>query len=156
MNLGVNGLNHILVVDDSDEIRFLVKTMLETQGYVVSTASDGARAIEAMLEGQYDLVILDVMMPLKDGYTVLKEMRQAGLRESTRVLMLTAKATDADWARGYSLGVDDYVTKPFEVDMLLESVSTVLSMTKDQLRARREDELDRARMLSRLQSLLGG
>lgn len=147
---------HILVVDDSEEIRFLLQTMLETQGYRVTTASDGARALDVLTEEHFHLVILDVMMPMKDGYTVLKEMRQGGLRESTRVLMLTAKATDADWARGYSLGVDDYLTKPFEVDELLESVRKVLEMTKDQLRTRREEELDRARILSRLQSLLGG
>lgn len=149
-------MQHVLVVDDSDEIRFILRTMLETQGYKVRAVSDGARAIQALLEDHFHLVILDVMMPLKDGYAVLKEMRETGIRDSTRVMMLTAKATDADWARGYSLGVDDYVTKPFEVDELLESVNKVLSMTKDQLRERREDELDRARMLSRLQSLLGG
>lgn len=147
---------HILVVDDSEEIRFLLQTMLETQGYRVTTASDGSKALDVLAEEQFHLVVLDVMMPMKDGYTVLKEMRQGGLRESTRVLMLTAKATDADWARGYSLGVDDYLTKPFEVDELLESVRKVLEMTKDQLRSRREEELDRARILSRLQSLLGG
>jgi DNA-binding response OmpR family regulator len=149
-------MDRILVVDDSDEIRFLLQTMLETQGYKVATASDGEKALEAMRQDHYALVILDVMMPLKDGYTVLKEMRQAGLRDSTRVLMLTAKAMDADWARGYSLGVDDYLTKPFEVDELLDSVGKVLSMTRDQLKDRRQEELDRARMLSRLQSLLGG
>ena len=149
-------MERILIVDDSEEIRFLLQTMLETQGYRVSTASDGEKALSALREEHFDLVILDVMMPLKDGYTDLKEMRQAGLRESTRVLMLTAKAMDSDWARGYSLGVDDYVTKPFEVDELLASVDKVLSMTKDQLKERRQEELDRARMLSRLQSLLGG
>jgi DNA-binding response OmpR family regulator len=149
-------MEHILVVDDSEEIRFLLKTMLDTQGYRVDTANDGQRAIDALQAEAYDLVILDVMMPLKDGYTVLKEMRQAGLRESTRVLMLTAKATDADWARGYSLGVDDYLTKPFEVDELLTSVAKVLSMSKEELHSRREEELDRSRILSRLQSLLGG
>lgn len=149
-------MHRILVVDDSEEIRFLLQMMLETAGYRVDSASDGQRGIAALLENSYHLVILDVMMPLKDGYTVLREMRESGLRDSTRVLMLTAKATDADWARGYSLGVDDYVTKPFEVDDLLDSVNKVLAMTKDQLRERREDELDRARMLSRLQSLLGG
>jgi DNA-binding response OmpR family regulator len=63
---------------------------------------------------------------------------------------------DADWARGFSLGVDDYVTKPFEVDDLLAAVGKVLSMSKEQLRERREEELDRSRILSRLQSLLGG
>jgi DNA-binding response OmpR family regulator len=149
-------VERILVVDDSEEIRFLLQTMLETQGYKVDAAPDGEKALSKLRDQPYRLVILDVMMPLKDGYTVLKEMRQGGLRESTRVLMLTAKATDSDWARGYSLGVDDYLTKPFEVDELLSAVDKVLSMTKDQLRARREEELDRSRILSRLQSLLGG
>lgn len=149
-------VQHVLVVDDSEEIRFLLQTMLETQGYRVRTASDGARAVEALLEEPFNLVILDVMMPLKDGYEVLKAMREAGLRETTRVLMLTAKATDADWARGYSLGVDEYLTKPFEVEELLDAIGNVLSMSKEQLRAHREEELERARMLSKLQALLGG
>lgn len=148
-------MHRVLVVDDSEEIRFLLMTMLEAHGFSVDLATDGTRALEALREQQYHLVILDVMMPLKDGYTVLKEMRESGLRDATRVLMLTAKATDADWARGYSLGVDDYVTKPFDPEELLDAVDNVLGMTKDQLRTRREDELDRARILSRLQALLG-
>ena len=149
-------MEKILVVDDSEEIRFLLQTMLETQGYHVETASDGARGLECMMREHYHLVILDVMMPVKDGYSVLREMRDAGLRDATRVLMLTAKSTDADWARGYALGVDDYLTKPFDPEELLEAVVIVLGMTKEQLRVRREDELDRARILSRLQALLGG
>ena len=149
-------MRRVLVVDDSEEIRFLLKTMLETAGYAVDAVPDGARALEALAEEQYQLVILDVMMPVKDGYTVLREMREIGLRDATRVLMLTAKSTDADWARGYQLGVDEYLTKPFDPEELMDSVDNVLGMTKEQLRVRREDELDRAKILSRLQSLLGG
>ena len=144
------------MVDDSEEIRFLLKTMLEHGGYSVDAVPDGSRALEALGEEQYNLVVLDVMMPVKDGYAVLREMREFGLRDATRVLMLTAKATDADWARGYQLGVDDYLTKPFDPEELMDAVDNVLGMTKEQLRLRRENELDRARMLSRLQSLLGG
>ena len=149
-------MRRVLVVDDSEEIRFLLKTMLENGGYSVDVVPDGSRALEALSEEQYNLVVLDVMMPVKDGYTVLREMREVGLRDATRVLMLTAKSTDADWARGYQLGVDDYLTKPFDPEELMDAVDNVLGMTKEQLRLRRENELDRARMLSRLQSLLGG
>jgi DNA-binding response OmpR family regulator len=144
------------VVDDSEEIRFLLKTMLENAGYGVDVVPDGSRALDALRQEQYHLVVLDVMMPVKDGYTVLREMREVGLRDATRVLMLTAKSTDADWARGYQLGVDEYLTKPFDPEELIDAVDNVLGMTKEQLRVRREDELDRARILSRLQSLLGG
>src|SRR5688500_10302025 len=115
-------MERILIVDDSEEIRFLLQTMLETQGYRVNSAPDGEKALAALRGEHFDLVILALMMPLNDGQPVLKEMRQAGLRQPTRVLMLTPKAMDSDWARGYSLGVDDYVTKPFEVDELLASV----------------------------------
>lgn len=149
-------MRRVLVVDDSEEIRFLLKTMLEHGGYSVDAVPDGSRALQALGEEQYNLVVLDVMMPVKDGYAVLREMREFGLRDATRVLMLTAKATDADWARGYQLGVDDYLTKPFDPEELMDAVDNVLGMTKEQLRLRRENELDRARMLSRLQSLLGG
>lgn len=149
-------MRRVLVVDDSEEIRFLLKTMLENAGYRVHCAPDGTKALTALGDDQFDLVILDVMMPLKDGYAVLREMRDVGLRDATRVLMLTAKSTDADWARGYALGVDDYLTKPFDPEALLDAVDNVLGMTKEQLQVRRENELDRARILSRLQALLGG
>ena len=149
-------MRRVLVVDDSEEIRFLLKTMLENAGYRVDSVPDGTKALNALGDDQFDLVILDVMMPVKDGYSVLREMRDVGLRDATRVLMLTAKSTDADWARGYALGVDDYLTKPFDPEELLDAVDNVLGMTKEQLQVRRESELDRARILSRLQALLGG
>ena len=102
---------------------------------------------------QPDLVVLDVMMPKMDGFMVLKQMRVAGLRESTRVLLLTAKASESDWVRGYKLGADSYLTKPFDPDELMNSVNELFTMTKDRLRERREEELHRAQMLSRLESI---
>jgi two-component system response regulator MprA len=145
----------ILVVDDSPDIRSLLANLLAAEGHRVSTASDGVDALDRLDEHDYDLVVLDVMMPRKDGYSVLKEMRQTSAREAMKVVMLTAKSTESDWARGYTLGADDYLTKPFEVDEFLASISRLLSMSKEQIRSRREQELDRARLLSRLQSLMG-
>ena len=145
----------ILVVDDSPDIRNLLANLLMAEGHRVCVAEDGDDAIGRLAEEHFDLVVLDVMMPKKDGYSVLKEMRSSGVRDALKVIMLTAKSAESDWARGYTLGADDYMTKPFEVDELLASVSRLLSMSKDQILSRREQELDRARLLSRLQSLLG-
>ena len=145
----------ILIVDDSPDIRGLLANLLMAEGHRVATAEDGHDAIQRIGVDHFDLVVLDVMMPKQDGYSVLKEMRRSGLRDEMKIVMLTAKSGESDWARGYTLGADDYITKPFEVDELLASVARLLSMSKEQIRSRREQELDRARLLSRLQSLLG-
>jgi DNA-binding response OmpR family regulator len=143
---------HILVVDDDPDIRRLVSTILEGE-HKVDTAEDGQRALEALSSGLPDLVVLDVMMPLMDGFMVLKQMRVNGLRESTRVLMLTARTAESDWVRGFKLGADGYLTKPFDPDELIGAVGDLLNMSKEQLRGRREEELARAQMLSRLEAI---
>ena len=145
----------ILIVDDQKDIQLLVSSILSQEGHKCSTANNGAEALAAIEAGDFDLVVLDVMMPKVDGYEVLKEMRAFSARSRSRVIMLTAKNQEADWARGYALGADQYLTKPFEVSELIEAVETLLSLSSEQLRAHREDELDRAKLLSRLESLLG-
>jgi two-component system alkaline phosphatase synthesis response regulator PhoP len=100
-----------------------------------------------------DLVVLDVMMPKLDGFDVLKQMRTQGVRDTTKVLMLTARSAEHDWARGYKLGADAYLTKPFGIDELLQGIEAILTMTRSQLRERREQELSKAQLLSKLESL---
>lgn len=143
----------ILVVDDNADIRQLIGTILSTTDHQLDYAEDGEKALELIKKTSPELVILDVMMPRMDGFMVLKQMRVAGLRDSTKVLMVTAKSSEADWVRGYKLGADCYITKPFEPDEIQHAVEDLLAMTKDGLRERREQELHRAQMLSRLESL---
>ena len=146
----------ILIVDDNADIRRLIGTILSPSGHELLYAEDGEKALEIVKQSSPDLVVLDVMMPKMDGLMVLKQMRVAGLRDSTKVLMLTAKASESDWVRGYKLGADSYLTKPFDPPELTAAVEDLFSMTKERLRERREEELHRAQMLSRLESLFQG
>ena len=146
----------ILIVDDNADIRRLIGTILATSDHNLAYAEDGERALEIIKKSTPDLVVLDVMMPKMDGFMVLKQMRVAGLRDSTKVLMLTAKSSESDWVRGYKLGADSYLTKPFDPEELQKAVDELFSMTKERLRERREEELHRAKMLSRLEALFPG
>jgi DNA-binding response OmpR family regulator len=143
----------ILIVDDNADIRRLIGTILSSTDHELSYAEDGEKALAETKEKQPDLIVLDVMMPKMDGFMVLKQMRVAGLRESTKVLMLTAKSSESDWVRGYKLGADSYLTKPFDPEELINAINELFGMSKDRLRERREEELHRAQMLSRLESL---
>jgi DNA-binding response OmpR family regulator len=143
----------ILVVDDDPDIRRLLSVLLESEGHSVISAPDGDKALELISGASPDLVVLDVMMPKKDGYTVLKEMKASGIREATKVLVLTARAAESDWLRGYKLGADQYLTKPFDTDEFLNLVNDLLGMSQEQLKVRRLAELDRAQLLSKLEAI---
>ncbi|HWL65914.1 MAG TPA: response regulator [Actinomycetota bacterium] len=143
----------ILIAEDNAEIRALVSSILAEEGHKVSVAQNGQQALDMMGEDAPDLLVLDIMMPQVDGYGVLKELRNTGLRDTVKILVLTAKTSESDWVRGYKLGADSYITKPFDIDELTNQVNELLSMTKDQLRLRREQELDKAQLLSRLESI---
>ena len=143
----------ILIAEDNAEIRALVSSILVEEGHKVGVAQNGQEALEMMLEDTPDVLLLDIMMPQMDGYTVLKEIKSSGIRESMKIMILTAKTSESDWVRGYKLGADAYVTKPFDIDELTGQIDELLAMTKDQLRQRREQELDKAQLLSRLESI---
>ncbi len=101
----------ILIAEDEPGIALGLKNELTIEGYEVEVARDGQAALERARTGGFDLILLDIMMPRKDGYAVCRELRQAGNR--TPILMLTAKALEAEKVLGLELGADDYVTKPF-------------------------------------------
>jgi heavy metal response regulator len=101
----------ILVVEDEKRVAAFIKRGLEEEGYTVDVAYDGAEGVQMAESASYDLLVMDVMLPKKDGLTVVKELRQAG--RSTPVLMLTARATTDDIVAGLDAGSDDYLTKPF-------------------------------------------
>ena len=114
----------ILVVDDERPMREGLRDNLEFEGYAVDEAADGEAALDKMLHGDYRLVVLDVMMPKRSGFEVLREARAAGV--ATPVILLTAKAEEFDTVRGLEFGADDYVTKPFGLGELLARVKAVL------------------------------
>ena len=117
-------MNQILVVEDEPTIAIALQDDLEDEGYRVEAVSDGLTALEKTRSRGFDLVLLDVMLPGKDGFTVLREMRKAG--NQTPVILLTARGQEQDRITGLALGADDYVTKPFSRQELLLRVQAVL------------------------------
>jgi DNA-binding response OmpR family regulator len=143
----------ILIAEDNAEIRTLVSGILVEEGHKVGVATNGQQAVDMIMADAPDVLVLDIMMPQMDGYGVLKEIKSAGTREGMKILVLTAKTSETDWVRGYKLGADAYLTKPFDTDELVNGIEDILGMTKEQLRVRREQELDKAQLLSRLESM---
>ena len=115
----------ILAVDDERHIVRLVQVNLERQGYEVVTAFDGKEALEKIASENPDLVVLDVMMPYMDGFEVLQTIRKNPETRELPVIMLTAKAQDADVFRGWQQGVDCYLTKPFNPRELITFVRRI-------------------------------
>jgi two-component system OmpR family response regulator len=117
----------LLVVEDDPNIVELLSASLRFAGFAVTTASNGARAVEIAREAHPDLVVLDVMLPDLDGFEVIKRMREGGVR--TPVVFLTARDATDDKIRGLTLGGDDYVTKPFSLEELTARIRAVLRRT---------------------------
>lgn len=116
-------VNTILIVDDEDRIRQMLRVMLENRDYRVFEASNGEEALKAFTAVAPDLVILDVMMPVMDGFTCLREIRKSS---EIPVLMLTAKGEDYDQVEGLEGGADDYVVKPFTPMVLAVRIEALL------------------------------
>ncbi len=115
----------ILAVDDEKHIVRLVQVNLERAGYEVVTANDGREALQKVKDEQPDLVVLDVMMPYMDGFEVLQSLRRNPETADIPVIMLTAKAQDADVFKGWQSGVDCYLTKPFNPMELITFVKRI-------------------------------
>ena len=114
----------VLVADDEPNIVELLATSLKFAGFQVTTASDGREAYELALINEFDILILDVMMPHFDGFTVIQKLRQMNVE--TPVIFLTARDSLSDKVRGLTLGADDYLTKPFSLEELVVRARTVL------------------------------
>ena len=113
----------ILVCDDEKLIRDLIKDYLENDGYKCDEASDGEEALELVEDNDYDLIIMDIMMPGMDGMTAVKEIKSF---KNIPVIMLSARKEEYDKLQGFDLGIDDYVTKPFSPKELMARVKVVL------------------------------
>ena len=120
----VNNKNHILIVDDDDRIRNLLKDYLTENQYVVSTAEEAIQAKERLKIIKFDIIILDVMMPGQNGYDLTKEIRKDN---KVPIILLTAKGEVENRIKGLELGADDYLGKPFEPKELLLRIKNILN-----------------------------
>lgn len=116
----------ILIVDDEPNILISLEFLMKREGYEVVLARDGQEALDAIAREHPDLVLLDVMMPIKSGFDVCHEVRSGEMARDTIIVMLTAKGRDTDIAKGMALGADAYMTKPFSTRELVEKVSELL------------------------------
>lgn len=113
----------ILMVDDEENIREVIKEYAEFEGHKVDEACDGIQAIDMAKENDYDIIIMDVMMPRVDGYSACKEIRKF---KQTPVLMLTARGEEYDKLFGFELGIDDYVVKPFSPKEVMARINAIV------------------------------
>ena len=116
----------VLIADDEQNIVISLEFLMKREGYQVEVANDGEEAVRRIRASRPDLVLLDVMMPRKNGYEVCQEIRAEPALQGTRILMLTAKGRDTEVAKGLALGADAYMTKPFSTRELVDKVRSLL------------------------------
>ncbi len=118
--------NHILIVEDEEDIRELVRYNLEREGFSVSEAESGEEGLKKVLKKRPDLILLDLMLPGKDGMQVCRELKQNEEARSIPILMMTARGEESDIVAGLELGAEDYIVKPFSPKVLMARVKAVL------------------------------
>ncbi|MBO7214423.1 MAG: response regulator transcription factor [Clostridia bacterium] len=116
-------MKKLLIVDDEEKIREVIKEYAEFEGYEVLEACDGIEAVKMVKDGDFDLIIMDIMMPKLDGFSAVKELRKV---KDVPVIMLSARTEEYDKLFGFELGADDYVVKPFSPKELMARVNAVL------------------------------
>ena len=135
-------MNHILIVEDDSEIRQLYSRVLTRNGYRVTGAANGQEALDAMEHAYFDLIICDIMMPVMNGYELVRALRGSG--DTTPVMMITAKDAFDDKRQGFLSGTDDYMVKPIDVDEMVLRVGALLR--RSQIRSDRSLTLGGTRM----------
>lgn len=136
----------VLVADDEPALRKLLKTNMELEGYETLEASNGAEVLECVERDNPDIILLDIMMPVMDGWEVMTALA-ANPEYEQKVILVSAKASDDAQLQGWELGADEYITKPFDLDALLQRVRDVAA------RSEAESEKRRAEAISELQNL---
>lgn len=121
-------MSRILIVEDDRDLAFGLSDDLQVEGYEVEVVADGESAIKRVRKDHWDLILLDIMLPNKDGFEVCRQLRHSGIR--TPIIMLTARAQEAEKILGLELGADDYITKPFNPRELRARVKAVLRRTE--------------------------
>ena len=125
----------ILLCEDDENLGMLLREFLMAKGFSVDLFPDGEKGYKAFLKGKYDLCVLDVMVPKKDGFTLAKEIR--GVNSEIPIVFLTAKNMKEDVLEGFHLGADDYITKPFSMEELVSRISAILR----RVRGKKEKEI---------------
>lgn len=120
----------ILVVEDEIRIRFLMRDYLLKENYLVFEAENGLEALDIFKKEKIDLLLLDIMMPVMDGLTVLEKLRQVS---TVPVILLTAKSQEEDKLQGYEFGADDYITKPFSPKVLMAKIKAIFKRSRDEV-----------------------
>ena len=136
-------MNRVLVVDDDPMVTRLVRINLEMEDFEVEEAWDGRTALEALQDDAPELLLLDIMMPQMDGWELLRRLRSDPDMNHLPIILLTARVQDMDRARGWRMGADGYITKPFNPVELAGALREVLTSTIEEREARRRRELSR-------------
>jgi DNA-binding response OmpR family regulator len=134
-------MSKILIVEDEPNMRLGLKDNLEFEGYEVDFNEDGEAGLKSILEGSYDLVLLDVMLPKMSGFDVCRSVRKKG--NNVPIILLTAKGEEIDKVLGLELGADDYVTKPFSIRELLARIKAVLRRGEDRAQSKNKNNLNK-------------
>jgi DNA-binding response OmpR family regulator len=116
----------ILIADDEPNIVISLEFLMQRNGYEVMTASDGEQALSLLNDFRPDLILLDIMLPLRNGFEVCQRIRESAAWKHTKIVMLTAKGREVEVTKGLALGADVYITKPFATRELLASVRQLL------------------------------
>jgi DNA-binding response OmpR family regulator len=119
-------MKNILVVDDSLTERELIKKTLQEEGYGIETADNGEDALKMVKENDYDLIILDVVMPGKNGFQVCREIKKDEFTSDIPIILVTSKGQESDKFWGKRQGADEYIVKPFQIEELISTVKRLL------------------------------
>ncbi len=118
----------ILLAEDDNNLGFVVQDSLKSNGFIVTLCINGEDALKAFVNGKFDICLLDIMMPKKDGFAVAETIRE--LNSTIPIIFLTAKTMQADKVRGFTIGADDYITKPFDFQELILRINAVLKRSQ--------------------------
>lgn len=129
----------ILLVEDDENLGFMIEDQLQLEGFQVDWQKGGEDGLDAFVNGQFDCCVFDVMLPQKDGFTLAQEIRKTD--KKTPILFLTAKSLDEDMIKGFQIGGDDYVTKPFNMDVLVLRIQSLLKRSSEQKELQEEYQL---------------
>ena len=141
-------MTRILSVEDDEAIRGLIKHALSQSGFEVAEAGSGQAAIEQVRGSHFDLAILDLMLGGDiSGWDVYDQIVEQGIRDSMKVIIMTARSQEAEILKGWRLGVDQYITKPFDLDVFITTVQDTLAASSEQLARHREQELRKTELL---------
>jgi two-component system, OmpR family, alkaline phosphatase synthesis response regulator PhoP len=140
----------ILVIDDEHDVLMMCRVNLEFEGHEVVEAADGEEGLRLAVETRPDLIILDLMLPQQDGFTVLARLQARRETRRIPVVLLTAKTAEEDQVRGWREGADEYVTKPFSPAALNDAVALIGRLSEEERASRRRRHVDRLSIMRHL------